>query len=453
MTGVARRDFLLRMGAVVVGGGALQALTACGRDTRTVTTSRRQTDYGPLAPVPDAADGVVRLALPAGFSYLTFGVEGTPMSDGLPTPRAHDGMGAFAAGRGRVRLVRNHEVRDTPQTSVVLGDPASAYDPKAGAGTTTTVLETAKGGRPSVVSSHLSLNGTLVNCAGGVTPWGSWLTCEETTQGIAQGWSRPHGYVFDVPSDGRGVASGIPLKAMGRFVHEAVAVDPRTGIVYETEDARDSGFYRFTPEDPQRLEAGRLQMLAVEGSPGYDTRTGQMPGAELAGMWVDIADPDPVDVETNGVFAQGRAAGGAVFGRLEGCWHGRSSVFFNSTSGGDANMGQIWRYTHPGTLRLVFESPGPQVLANPDNITVTPHGGLLLCEDSGNRRQLLRGLTTGGRIFDFATNLVHDGEWAGATFSPDGRVLFVNIQGDSRGEPKKLGMSFAIWGPWESGAL
>jgi secreted PhoX family phosphatase len=258
----------------------------------------------------------------------------------------------------------------------------------------------------------------------------------------------------------------VPLTAMGRFAHEAIAIDPDTGILYQTEDQGESGFYRFIPNDKDHLdESGKLQMLAIQDRENYDTRTGQALRRALPVIWVDIDDPDPADADTNpsAVYEQGFAKGGALFARLEGCWFGKHSVFFASTTGGDAGEGQVWEYIpagkDSGILRLIFESPSQAVLDNPDNICVSPRGGIVLCEDGDLNRQFLRGLTPDGRIFDFAQNLESSTEWAGACFSPDGKLLFVNWQGDTRGpddDPSKLavrGRTFAIWGPWEDGAL
>jgi uncharacterized protein len=253
----------------------------------------------------------------------------------------------------------------------------------------------------------------------------------------------------------------IAYPALGRFSHEAVAVDPVSWVVYETEDANPCALYRFVPYQPGQLsEGGRLQMLAVKDRPGYDTRYDQQVGRPLLVEWVDIPDPDPADAEKNGlsVFQQGYARGGAIFSRLEGCWMSDRTLYFASTDGGNAGFGQIWEY-HPlgpvsGWLRLVFESPSIEVLSSPDNLTVSPRGGLVLCEDGDADTQYLRGLTRDGRIFDFAAFLLNNREWAGATYSPDGETLFVNIQGDtSSGGDGNLGYTLAIWGPWEAGAL
>ncbi|MQA13508.1 MAG: DUF839 domain-containing protein [Pseudonocardiaceae bacterium] len=466
--GLSRRGFL-RTTAIAGGLGAAQAFlahSATAAPGRGVSRQQqnRAVGYGELSGRPpvnsDPEFGTKPLlALPEGFAYAAFGVEGTEMSDGNDTPRAHDGMAAFALPNGNVRLIRNHEDRNPPGVAGLDGSAgAPRYDDLGPGGTTS--LEVEPGGNRQLVRDFVSLQGTIVNCAGGPTPWSSWLSCEETTEGRAQGWQQDHGYVFEIPASATDEIDPVALTAMGRFVHEAVAVDPDTGIIYETEDRNTAGFYRFHPDRPGSLaDGGRLQMLKIRARDNYDTSTGQRVGRPLPVEWVDIADPDPASARANplAVFAQGAAAGGAIFSRLEGCWHDQGSVFFNSTDGGEAEQGQVWQYRPRGNaggqLTLLYESPGEAELDNPDNITVSPRGGLVLCED-GDADQYLRGLTQRGQVFDFALNLFTQREWAGATYSPDGETLFVNIQGDTRnGGPGNLGRTFAIWGPWEDGAL
>ena len=258
----------------------------------------------------------------------------------------------------------------------------------------------------------VSLSGSVVNCAGGRgLRERTWITGEESVGGPnhtdpLQRFSRRHGYCFEVPLD-RGPGESHrsdPIPEMGRFSHEAVAVDQRTGIVYETEDpgtGLGAGFYRYLPNNPRRLrDGGRLQMLGIRRRPQLDLRKGQRVGDTLAVTWIDIPNPDPDYTNINyagSVFAQGYGAGGAKFNRLEGCWYDEGSVFFVSTSGGDVEngdvnadgykegFGQVWEYRpssrNDGLLTLWFESPGGDVLDSPDNVTVTPRGGLMLCED------------------------------------------------------------------------
>ncbi|HWP34868.1 MAG TPA: alkaline phosphatase PhoX [Thermodesulfobacteriota bacterium] len=481
MAGLDRREFLVRTaaaGGLLAGAGLFRGLVARAAQGPGARR-RRGAGYGPLKPAGP------ELMLPEGFRYAVVSAEPVVMDDGYPTPRAFDGMAAFRLPDGRVRLVRNHEDRESAASYRGLlarvlrearGPRAFAYDEVGGGGTTSLDVDP---GTRRLLGHHWSLVGTIVNCAGGPTPWGSWITCEETTDGPARGWAKKHGYCFEVPLDtqpGR-PAPPVPLVRLGRFSHEAVAVDPATGVVYETEDAGDtSGFYRFVPERrPQRpgelaTLSGRLEMLAVRGAPGYETAVDQKVGVPLPVEWVGVAEPDP-DLEGGAptVFAQGLSAGGARFRRLEGCWFGGGRVYFHSTSGGDRGLGQVWVYdVAASTLTLLFESDDPDVLDGPDNICVTPRGGLVLCEDGGGT-QFLRGLTPDGAIFDLARNTHNTSEFAGACFSPDGETLFVNIYGRSTtrvttprpgGEPVvhppeagERALTLAIWGPWAEGGL
>ncbi|MPY94221.1 MAG: DUF839 domain-containing protein [Acidimicrobiia bacterium] len=436
--------------------------------------------YGPLASVEDPNGSGWALNLPAGFAFAVFGIEGSTMADGHPTPKAHDGMASFPLSNGNIRLVRNHEDRNDSRTATVKGDPDKAYDPTAGAGTTSLEVAQHEDGSIDLVKDFVSLGGTFVNCAGGPTPWGTWVTCEETTDGTGEfvadpeggeftgsgGWAKAHGYVFEVSGDAEEQVEAVALPALGRFAHEAIAVDPWSGYVHLTEDGDEaSGFYRFVPASYGDLSEGTLQMLAVTGQDGYDTAAGQTVDQELLVEWRDLPDPDPAEADTNGaaLVESGLALGCASFSRLEGCWHANGAITFASTDGGEAGSGQIWQYTPVGrtggVLKLVFESPSVDVLDSPDNVNVTPRGGVLLCEDGGSDNLFLRGLTPDGRIFDLAENITNGREWAGACWSPNGRTLFVNVQGDTAGPDVvppasgDLGVTIAIWGPWEDGAL
>jgi len=500
-TGIDRRAFLTR--AAAVGGGLLSV----GAVERLVVWDalghpRGSHPYGPLRRVPDQR-GIEVLALPPGFSYVTFGHSGSTMSDGNPTPLALDGMGSFAGGRfhGRgkehlVRLVRNSEDRNPAGTvGGVLGDRSAAYDPIAYGGTCTLVYDEH---RRELVQDFVSLNGTTVNCAGGIAyRRRHWLTGEEIIAGPdvtdpALRFSQRHGYLFQTPVD-RGpdeLEPGVPIRAAGRFSHEAAAVDQRTGIVYETEDPGSgvgAGFYRYIPDDPDDLAAGGvLQMLAIAGRPRIDLREGRTRGEPLPAEWVDIDDPDPELTavgDPRRTFNQGYAGGGAKFNRLEGCWEDDSTIFFVSTSGGDAKngdvnsdgyaegFGQVWAYRpgdDGGVLTLIYESPSGADMDSPDNLTVTPRGGLVTCEDDASSAYVdthplapgisnvnrLIGLTPRGEAFELAVNVLNETELAGVCFSPSARTMFVNLFGRARFEEDPVeGMTCAITGPWRRGPL
>jgi uncharacterized protein len=495
-TTLDRRSFLGAAGGGVLSLTALDRLIAHDALAKRRGRRPRGDGYGPLERMADQR-GVEVLALPAGFSYVTFGHIGSVMSDGNTTPLALDGMAAFrGADRHEVRLIRNHEDRNVAGQGSVGGDPAAKYDPDGGGGTSTLVYDER---RRKLMSDYISLNGTSVNCAGG---YGlgrrSWITGEETVRGPeadtpAELFPERHGYIFEVPVS-RGpneLRKGIAIRAAGRFAHEAVAVDQRTGIVYETEDPGSgvgAGFYRYVPVDPRKLtRGGSLQMLAIRGRPKLDMREGQRVGARLRAEWVDIDDPDPSYSsisDPDSTFLQGYAQGGALFNRLEGCFYDDGSVFFISTSGGDAKsgdvnsdgykegFGQVWEYRPhrggEGILTLIYESPAGRELDSPDNVTVTPRGGLIMCEDDASSAHpdthplaprienvnRVIGLTQKGEAFEFAVNVLNGSELAGCTFSPSGETLFVNLFGRAtRDEDPLAGMTCAITGPWRRGPL
>ena len=452
-----------------------------------------------LKPVPDLRDGQVRLHLPRGFQYRSFHDTefAVTLTDGTRLPGRHDGMGAFPGPNGNVVLVRNHEVTNSVTATAFGPATLTPYDTNAGAGCTT--IEVTKFGE--VVNSWTSLNGTLFNCSGGVMPWGSWITCEETVNGPDVGpdftntpnthLQRKHGYIFEVPHDGQGNRQ--PITQAGRFPHEAVSFDPVDGILYLTEDNFEfaSGFYRYIPKNnPMETgfldNEGRLQMLAITGQPNAHLEARQPNRATYGVRWVDIddADPDMAAGTTNDqalvkVGDQGRAQGAALFSRLEGQVYEDDVVYFTSTQGGGAaeqdwtvpatpdddddnttgfgkGNGQVWAYhCRSQTLQVIYEAPINDTAANlrfdfPDNITTSADGTLVVCEDS-TVDNYIRGLSRRGQLWDIALNRLVSStgvprfgdEFAGSTFSPDGHTLFVNIQASR-------GMTFAIWGPWES---
>ena len=503
MTGIDRRNFLKTSAAATAGAGVLGgpfagylAAPALARPGRRPLT---------LSDQPDESDGVIRLALPPGFAYRSFqrSSRSAPLTldDGSKLPGRHDGMAAFATpGQANVvTLVRNHEENGSTVGGAFGLGVAPVYD-SAARGGTSTVHVTRLG---EVRHSYASLGGTQMNCSGGRMPWGSWVTCEETVNGNDVGddftrvpppiggvpqddpgpltyvqnkrLTQRHGYIFEVPA--HGAATAQPVRNAGRFAHEAVAFDPSGKALYLTEDnfAFPSGFYRYDPPSDAMAEGrlddgGTLWMLKVAGVDNADLSGHVANGTTFDVEWVQIAQPD-VDfgTPTGGVpnatndealvFVgdQGREQGAAIFSRLEGAVYDAGWIFWTSTQGGKQvastapsgfgdGAGQVWGLDIGAQrLHMLYESESADVLDFPDNVTTSPRGTLVLCEDGGNFN-FLRGLTREGTLFDIAQNKIAgqlNDEFAGATFSPDGKTLFVNIQAGA-------GLSIAIWGPWHT---
>lgn len=459
MESISRRHFIKTGMAYTIGFAGLS--TFLGGLAACTPQARRKTGFGTLI-----ADRNGIFDLPDRFSYKIISRSGGMMSDGFRVPGVPDGMATFPGPDGRTLIVRNHEVGINADPSmgpfgqqlefIDKVDPSLVYDMSVngkpiGGGTTTIVYNTTT---QEVEKEFLSLAGTVRNCAGGPTPWNSWITCEETTVKAGETAAVDHGYNFDVPAEASGILhQPVPLIDMGRFNHEAVAVDPKSGIIYQTEDEHDGLIYRFIPNTPGKLvEGGRLQVLVVKGSPSLDTRNWEeqtVPvGTEYEVEWMDI---DDVTNPNDDMRHRGFERGAARFARGEGMWYGNDSVYFACTNGGSNKTGQIWTYVpspfegtsqeldSPGKLRLFLEPNDSTLLQNADNLTVAPWGDIIICEDAAGDASLV-GVTPVGEIYEFARNVGTKSELAGACFSSDGSTLFVNLQVD--------GMTLAITGPW-----
>lgn len=446
----------------------LQGIAFAAASPRAVATGRAKSELGRLQADPERI-----LDLPRGFTYRIVSRIGDEMDDGLLVPGQADGMAAFPGRDGTVVLVCNHENHPAQRAYGPFGrdnerldllPAAKVYDRGGGrtpgtGGTTTIVYDPA---RRRTLRRHLSLAGTEVNCAGGPTPWGSWLSCEESFTDAGTSFERAtvfrrdrrHGYVFEVPADATGAVDPVPLREMGRFEHEAAAVNPRSGVVYLTEDRHESLLYRYIPRMAGRLaEGGRLQALAIAAQPSADTRNWSAANPTRVGewmptRWIDLDDPD---TDVDDLRFRGYEAGAARFARGEGLCYGDGSVFVTATIGGPERLGQVFEYRlspadgrpgeaeRPGRLRLLAESSGDSLLRNADNLTMSPWGDLIICEDTADHCGLV-GLTPDGRQYPLADNAYTNSELAGVCFSPDGAVLFVNIQA--------RGLTLAITGPW-----
>ncbi|MFI6086421.1 alkaline phosphatase PhoX [Streptomyces sp. NPDC051218] len=473
---LTRRDFARRSaitGAGVALAGSVGALATAPGALAAEETTEGGADplgggapgYGPLVPDPDGL-----LALPAGFSYRVLTHSGrTKLETGEFTPSNHDGTATFEGPRGVTLLVNNHELsgpRSKWDHPVPLTD-GLVYDPAASGGCT--VVEVRRDGH---VAEWVGIAGTATNCAGGSTPWGTWLTCEETEDKAGQnGMTKDHGYVFEVdPYDRRANRTPKPIKALGRYAHEAVVVDPKRGHLYLTEDADEPNglLYRWTP--PQGFEHGRGKLRALADDAGvlkapkcYDsggrfvddlsraTKIGTVYGVD----WVEVPDRDARTVPVREQFDDGDITRAR---KLEGMWWGDGGAYIVASYARDESPvqhdGQVWFY-HPArrtlTLKVLLgvnQDPSKEgAFDSPDNITVSPYGGLVIAED-GNGIQHLFGATERGRTYPIARNELNAGtpekpsysEFTGVTFSPDGRTLYANIQ--------TPGIMLAITGPW-----
>ncbi len=437
-----RRSFLYHTSSIALGFSGLRRLSA--GDAKSLRTR----GYGPLI-----ADRDKILDLPGGFSYEIIGRAGETMSDGLILPGSPDGMAAFPGKGDEVVVVRNHEVsagsfsghgafgRRNELLNKINKDrfyDSGKKSPCLG-GTSTFVYDTRK---KAVVRQFLSLAGTIRNCAGGPTPWNSWITCEETVVKSGGNLARDHGWCFDVPAtDQPELADPVPLKAMGRFNHEAVAVDPETGDVFETEDRHEGLIYKFVPKVKGKLaEGGKLYALKVKEKPSLDTRNWSQPTFSVGDSkeieWIEMKE---VESPKDDLRIRGFKDGAACFARGEGMWYSKGSIFIACTNGGKKQRGQIWKLTR-NKIELYSEPNDADLVDNCDNLTVAPGGDLILCED-GKGDQFLDVITPEGKIFKLAKNAKSSGEFAGVCFSPDGSTLFVNMQ--------REGLTLAITGPWK----
>jgi secreted PhoX family phosphatase len=446
----SRRQFTLGLTGTAFAG----LLGACA-STPAADPARRPRAYGALIADPEGL-----LDLPDGFTYQVISSFGDRMDDGFVVPDYADGMGCFPLRGNEVALVRNHELQaNQQQLGALRGSQAPeppAYDRNSTGplpGGTTTLVYDMQARR--LVRQHLSLLGTIRNCAGGVTPWGSWLTCEEDLTRAGTRVGRDHGWVFEVPATARAPINPQPLTALGRFNHEAAAIDPRTGVVYLTEDRGDGLLYRLLPNARGELaRGGRLQALALLEPGLTDSRNWEGKklerGAWQETRWVDL---DNVESPEDDLRKRGNAKGALLFARGEGIHMGDGELYFCCTNGGAAKLGQVMRYQpsrfegqageqrEPGRLQVFLESDDITRYNFGDNITVAPNGHLIVCEDqyTTNVNNHLRGITPAGQPYDFA-QLNLQTELAGACFSPDGSTLFVNVFSP--------GKTLAIRGPW-----
>ncbi len=402
-------------------------------------------------------NGILRLM--KGFKYHIISKKGQLMSDGLTVPDHADGMASFSGENETIILIRNHEIGHFKTMEKLLDknpmqknksyikknadliyDNCSNNTPCGGG--TTTIIYNPK--TKKVEEEYLSLAGTLVNCAGGTTPWNTWISCEETVDAKGKGLLKNHGYNFEInPSRDVQLNKAIPLTGMGRFRHEAIAIDPKTSIAYQTEDRKDGLIYRFIPDVKQKYaKGGKLQALKIKTINKADTRNWKkenfLENQKYDIEWIDLKN---VDNPKDDLRYRAADKGAACFARPEGMWYDNNIIYFTCTSGGYTKLGQIWKINlTKQTLELMFESKNSSVMKACDNITIAPWGDVIVCEDGKGKDRLI-GIKPDGTTYTIAENYLNNAEFAGANFSPDGQILFVNIYSPT--------MTIAITGPWK----
>ncbi len=451
-----RRSFLTTSSATALGFLGLRQYLGASVSKRVVAP------YGPLLKDPAGV-----LDLPKGFQYQVISKQGDMMDDGLKVPGAPDGMACFPGKGDQVILVRNHELGARSQAAGPFPgqkfpdgfekdlsyDSGDQSNPPHVGGTSNIVYDLKE---KKTVKEFLSLTGTDRNCAGGAMPWNSWITCEEPGD-LTSERGKLHGYCFEVKAtdDGK-LQKAVPLKKLGRYRHEAVALDPETGYLYLTEDVNDGLLYRFIPKKKGDLTDGKLQALVVKGEPSTDLRNYRSSSRlirERVPMDVEWIDMQDVEAPSNDLRYRGAKAGAAVFPRGEGIQWTEGSFYICCTDGGPNSQGQIYKLT-PGRkgqmdeLELFLQPESNDLLTNGDNLCAAPWGDLIICEDLVHEHKSksphLRGVTPKGEIYTLARNAKGSSEFAGSCFSPDGSVLFVNMQG--------FGLTLAITGPWQDRA-
>ena len=384
--------------------------------------------------------------------------------------------------------IRNHENREQSGEIKVVTPNELQYNVAARGGNTKLEVRRERIGKDpetglplynyEVVRDFAILAGTSTNCAGGIRTPHIWITCEEVVKRLN---GKKHGYLFEIDATADGPVAAIPIPQAGRRAHEA-AVE-RSGVIYMTEDRSitsdpvlgsiGSCFYRYVPKPagnhPLAETTGPLQALKLKDEFHANMDEGRVVGVPYGVEWVTVDEPDhddDTDNRTDRVAGftpnrvQAQDKGAAYFDRLEGMWlgHGKSKIYFDTTSGGPAGLGQVWEYD-PGreTVTLIYESSSSAALQSPDNMVVVPGTGDIFLQEDGSGAQFVRGVTLAGEIYDFARTGANETEFCGGCFDPDGNTLYLNQQGDRGNLPggpvNGNAVTYAIYGPFSKRAV
>ncbi|MEU6414077.1 alkaline phosphatase PhoX [Microbispora sp. NPDC046933] len=380
-----RRTFLR---SSVLGASALAFTGSLWQEALAAPAQNAPGPYGPLLAAD--ANGI---QLPAGFTSTVIARSGQPVpGTSYRWHPAPDGGACFADGSGWI-YVSNSEVDPGGGASAIRFDSAG-----------------------SVLSAASILSGTRQNCAGGATPWNTWLSCEEVSLG----------YVYETYPFG---GAAVRRPAMGRFKHEAAAADPVRKVVYLTEDETNGRFYRFIPNTWGDLSSGRLQVLCA-GSATSGTFT-----------WADVPDPDGSPTATRNQVSASKSFNGG-----EGCYYADDTVWF--TTKGDNRVWQV--NLAAGTYELAYDdslvSPGTPPLTGVDNVTGSSSGDLYVAEDGGNMEICL--ITPDDTVSPFLRiNGQSSSEITGPAFNPAGDRLYFSSQRGTSGSSSG-GITYCVTGPF-----
>lgn len=369
-----------------------------------------------VPPHPREAEGLQRIALAGGLGELQ-----PPDANGLRLPSGFSSR--LIARSGQNVASTGYRWHSTPDGGACIATATGGWIYLSNC-----ELDSGRGGSSGIEFDRLGTikraysvcSGTYRNCAGGITPWGTWLSCEEVDRGRV------------IECDPAGVRAPIVRNALGWFDHEAVTFDPRTGYAYMTEDKSDGRLYRFRPTRSGDLSAGTLEVARRVGS-----------SAPYSLQWLTVPKPNPT---SSGTRTRRQVGSSSSFNGGEGIWHHQGIVYF--TTKGD---NRVWAFDIVANrLDILYDdntAPDP-VLSGVDNVIVSQRGDVYVAEDGGDMQICM--INTRGEVAPVAKLEGHNSsEMTGIAFSPDGTRLYFSSQRGKLGSGSD-GYTFEVRGPFLS---